>query len=121
MSPDPVADDIDNVVDLHLGQRSTCLYAVPPGQASAAAGGGGVLGDKNGMALHRRLPAVVCRSGRGKALGNELSGVLGDAVHAARLNIGPVTRLKHKAAAKTRPAQCGEKLSATAHIQSMTI
>ena len=68
----PSCEDRDDVFDLFVGEFISLWDAVPFFETAAAAGGGGVLGDENGMAAHWRLPAVVLRFGRREAVANEL-------------------------------------------------
>ena len=69
--PQPPLEDIDDVLDLHRRKRLAPLDAVPLLQAFSAAGGRGVLGDEDGMAVPGRLLAVVEGLGRGKPLAEE--------------------------------------------------
>ncbi len=49
------------MANLSFCKRSAFWDLVPPGKALPAAGGGGVLGDKDRMVLHGCLPTVVGR------------------------------------------------------------
>lgn len=51
-------------------------------QTVSAAGGGGVLGDKDGMVFHGRLSAVIRRIGGSKSFCDEVSGVVENNGHA---------------------------------------
>jgi len=51
---------------------------MPPGKALPATGGGGVLGDKDGMVFYRRLLAVIGGFGISKTRDYKFAGMLED-------------------------------------------
>lgn len=65
-------DNADDVALLPLGQRLALRNIVPLRQAAAAAGRGGVLGDKDGVTAHGGLLTVIDRKRGGKALRHEV-------------------------------------------------
>ena len=69
-------------------------------ETSAAARGGGVLGDENRMTGHRRLPAVIFRICRCEPLLDEVSSVIEDHVEPLALQILSFFRSQVKPAAK---------------------
>jgi len=83
-----------------LAQRPSRGNGVPFGEAGAAAGGGGVLGDEDRVPTHRSLLAVIGRVRRSKAAVDEVSGVVEDGVDALRLQIVPLARAEPEAASE---------------------
>lgn len=67
----PVFEDVSNVALLGNAERVSTLDAVPCSEASAAASGGGVLGDEDGMSAKGRLLPIIGRIGGGEALLDE--------------------------------------------------
>src|SRR4051794_35164811 len=64
--------------------------AVPPLQAAAAAGRGGVLGHEDRVVAVRGLPAVVARFSRRQPLRDDLRGVSPHRLRTAQLSRGPL-------------------------------
>src|SRR4051812_49207468 len=89
---DPAADDIDDVVALVDRELAPLRDLVVALEAAAAARGGGVLGDEDGVATVRRLLAVLVRLRRSEPLGHEVVRMIADHVHAAQLDGRAVAR-----------------------------
>ena len=64
----PGHDDADNIIDLVIGQLDAGGNVVPFLQAFAAAGGSGMLSNKDGVVSHGGLLAVVFGECRGEAV-----------------------------------------------------
>ena len=90
---------------LRLRKPAPGRYAVPFGQASAAATARGVLRYEDGMAVHWRLPPVVRRCGGRKAAVHEILGMAADYGHTLIADILNVSRLQVKTAAEGRLRQ----------------
>jgi len=73
---EPAIDHGDDVLLLFQGERAPARNAVPLGKALAAAGGGGVLGDEDRVATHRRLLAVIGGLSGREALSDEVAGMI---------------------------------------------
>ena len=65
---------------------------IPLPEAAAAAAGGGVLGEEDGVTLHRRLFAVIGNVCGREAGADEVFRVGADGVHPYFLDIGDVLR-----------------------------
>ena len=100
----PAADDGDNVVDLLWGQGLAFGDLMPFLQTGSAAGGGGVLGDEDGVIAHGGLFAVVGRLGRGQALGDEVAGMGFDGGHTLGVEVPLFLGTKFEAAPEFRAA-----------------
>src|SRR4029453_8792403 len=87
---DPSADRLDDVVTFGLVKLAASLELVPFLQTTAAACGGGMLGDEHGMPAVRRLPAVLLGSRGSEALVNEILGMPADRRHAAQVHDCPI-------------------------------
>jgi hypothetical protein len=77
---------------LILGERPTGRDSVPFGKAGPAAGGGGVLGNKHGMAAKRRLFAVIRGHRYGEAPLNEITCMLEHDWQASASKVGTLAR-----------------------------
>ena len=111
----PVLQDLDGVTDLLVRQRAVFGDSVPFGQATAAAGGRGVLGDEDRMTPHGGLPAVVAGRGRGQPIDDELPAVIQNHRQRLLLEIGPLLGSQSKTAAELASAKGREKVVEVAH------
>jgi len=111
----PTLDHAKDIFDLLVGKRFSRVDVVPFGQATAAAGGGGVLGNEYGMASHGCLATVVARLSRCQPLDDELPPVLEDHRQCLFLEIGPVFRTQAKAPTKLAAGEGCEEIVYVAH------
>src|SRR5262245_44091952 len=77
-------------------------------QAPAAARRGRMLGDEDRMVPHRRLLAVVYRTGWGESFGDELTGVIEDGFEPLGFEVGALLGAESEARAEPR-ARKGQK------------
>jgi hypothetical protein len=73
---------------------------MPFGKAGAAAGGGGVLSDEDGVPPHRSLLAVIGRMRGSQSAVYEVAGVIENGLHALRFEIVPFVGAEPEAAAE---------------------
>ena len=94
-----------DVALLRLRKSAPRRYAVPFGQASAAATARGVLRYEHRMAAHGRLPSVIRRHGWRKSAAHKVAGVAAYYVHALGVDILYIFRFQAETAAEGRPRQ----------------
>jgi hypothetical protein len=92
LRPQPSLQHGNDVRFFRLFERTTTGDPVPFSQAATAAGGSGVLGDKDGMPAKRCLLAVVCRLCRGEALVDKVARVIKNDGQAFALKIELILR-----------------------------
>jgi hypothetical protein len=98
----PTGDDRDDVSLFVRGQRAPGFDCMPFGKASPTARGGGVLGDEDGMAAHRRLLSIVARDRRREPFSDERGSMSEHRGGALRRNVFAVTLAEREAATKAR-------------------
>lgn len=107
------------MVNLPCGQRLACGDVVPLVQTGSAAGGGGVLGDENGVASHWGLPAVVSGLRRREPLPDKLAGVVQYRGRSLATQVFVFGGAQAESAAEARPRQGPEKVVDPAHVLDM--
>ena len=96
----PCHDQIGKSVYLRFGEFTAFGQMMPFFDASAAACGGSMLSGEYRMAAPWRLPAVVLRFGRGKALVQKFAAMFQDDRQRFFEQVRPVFRSQPKAASK---------------------
>lgn len=109
MKGEPGEEAIDDVVLLGGVQGEAFGDGMPFAEAGAAAAGGGVLCDEDGVAAHGRLFAVVGGMGGGEPGADEVFGVAADGVGAFFEKVGAVAGAETEAAAEGGLRQTGEE------------
>ncbi len=75
---------------LLLGEFMPGGDAIPFGETAATAGRGGVLGDKDRVAAHRGLLAIIFRYGGGQTFDDKITGVIQHRVEPTLFQILPL-------------------------------
>lgn len=96
-------------------QRTPGCDAMPFGEAPPATRRGRVLGDKNGMTAHRRLPAVVLRHGRPEPRMDNLAGMTGQFFRRRTINNGLLAAAKPEPHPEWRLSKSGKHQMQRSH------
>lgn len=113
----PALDDSYDVINFVFAEPSAFRDLVPFLQATPAAGGRGVLGDKGRVVLQRGLAAVIGRLGRGEPGFDELAGVSENDIQPFLLEVCRLPSAQPEPAAKFRFAQRCEEFVDVTHCQ----
>jgi hypothetical protein len=102
---------------LHAREGAAFGDTMPFRKASAAAGGGGVLGDEDRVIAHRGLLPVIGNLGGGEPLGDEIGGVRHDGGEPLGLEVGELLSSQFEAAAKAGAGEAGEQVVEIGHLR----
>ena len=97
---DPRHEEIDDALLPLGGDGDPARHFPPLREAVAATAGAGVLGDKNGVSAHRRLPTIVCWIGGCETCSDEALAMGADGGYAFFIDEALLERRQMEATAK---------------------
>jgi hypothetical protein len=115
LAANPPRDHRDDMRLFFVRECATRFDVVPLRQASAAAGGGRVLGDEHRMSTERRLPAVVARLGGREPLRDQLGRVVENRRQSLLVDVRTLASAEPEALAEGRAPQRGEEIIDVSH------
>lgn len=115
LAGEPLLDDLENIVDLFFGQWMAFWDTMPFLKALSAARARCVLGDKNRMIPHGRLPSIVSGMGLCQSFQDEIVRMLQNGFETFLFQISFLFAEELKPTAELRPAQSRKKFIHITH------